>query len=101
MSAEKKLNITPAAGFLLVEPAVKEQKTASGIYLPDSAGDKPQRGVVIAIGADEITDHGTKKSSPVKVGEQVIYKKWGGNEVKHEGQDYMFIKFEDVLATIK
>jgi len=99
--SQKKLSLTPAAGYLIVEPASKETKTASGIYLPDNAGDKPQRGTVMAVGADELTDHGTKKTAPVKVGDSVIYKKWGGNEVKHEGVDYMFIKFEDVLATIK
>lgn len=98
--SSKKLSLTPAAGYLIVEPAAKETKTASGIYLPDNAGDKPQRGTVVAVGADEITDHGAKKTSPVKAGDSVIYKKWGGNEVKYEGNDYMFIKFEDVLATI-
>lgn len=96
----KKLSLTPAAGYLIVEPAAKETKTASGIYLPDNAGDKPQRGTVVAVGADEVTDHGSKKTSPVKVNDSVIYKKWGGNEVKHEGQEYMFIKFEDVLAIV-
>ncbi len=100
-SSAKKTNLIPSAGYLLIEPAQKEQKTASGIYLPDNAGDKPQKGTVIAVGSDEVSDHGTKKSSPVKVGDSVIYKKWGGNEVKYEGNDYMFIKFEDVLATIK
>ncbi len=96
----KKISLTPAAGYLLIEPAQKETKTLSGIYLPDNAGDKPQKGTVIAVGADDITDYGSKKSSPVKIGETVIYKKWGGNEVKYEGVDYMFIKFEDILATI-
>lgn len=96
-----KINLTPSAGYLIIAPAAKETKTASGIYLPDNAGDKPQRGTVVAVGSEEITDQGTKKVSPVKVGDSVIYKKWGGNEVKYEGVDYMFIKFEDILATIK
>ncbi len=103
MAAAKKSNLTltPAAGLLLLEPAERELKTASGIYLPETTGDKPQRGVIIAVGADEVTEHGTTKSAPAKVGDSVIYKKWGGNEVKHDGRDYMFIKFEDVLAIIK
>lgn len=95
---KSKLNLKPAAGYLLIEPVEKETKTASGIYLPDSAEEKPQKGKVLAVGADEITDSGAKKSSPAKVGDIVIYKKWGGNEVKIEGEEYLFAKFEDILA---
>lgn len=97
---DKKLNITPGAGYILIEPAEKEQKTSSGIYLPDSSGDKPQQGTVIAIGAPEVTDNGTKREAPASLGSRVIYKKWGGNEVKIDGHEYLFVKFEDVLATI-
>ncbi len=93
-----KINLKPTAGYLLVEPLEAETKTASGIYLPDSAGEKPQKGKVLAIGADEITDSGAKKKSPVKVGDVVIYKKWGGSEVKIGGKEYLFSKFEDILA---
>jgi len=93
-----KPNLKPTAGYLLIEPVEKETKTASGIYLPDSAEEKPQKGKVLAVGADEITDSGAKKTSPAKVGDIVIYKKWGGNEVKIGGQEYLFAKFEDILA---
>lgn len=94
-----KLNLKPTAGYLLIEPLEAETKTASGIYLPDNAGEKPQKGKVLAVGADEVTDAGAKKTSPVKVDDTVIYKKWGGNEVKIDGKEYLFVKFEDVLAT--
>ncbi|KKU15993.1 MAG: 10 kDa chaperonin [Candidatus Woesebacteria bacterium GW2011_GWC2_45_9] len=93
-----KPNLKPTAGYLLIEPVEKETKTASGIYLPDSAEEKPQKGKVLAVGADEITDSGAKKTSPAKVGDIVIYKKWGGNEVKVGGREYLFAKFEDILA---
>lgn len=93
-----KLNLKPTAGYLLIEPLDKETKTASGIYLPDSAGEKPQKGKVLAVGAPEITEKGAKRTSPVRVGDVVIYKKWGGNEVKVGGIEYLFVKFEDVLA---
>lgn len=95
---QSKLNLKPSAGYLLIEPVEKETKTASGIYLPDSAEEKPQKGKVLAVGADEITDSGAKKTSPAKVGDIVIYKKWGGNEVKIGNKEYLFSKFEDVLA---
>ena len=93
-----KINLKPTAGHLLIQPLEKETKTASGIYLPDSAGEKPQKGQVLAVGDNEVTDSGKIKKSPVKVNDIVIYKKWGGNEVKVDGVEYMFVKFEDILA---
>ncbi|MCX7928485.1 MAG: co-chaperone GroES [Patescibacteria group bacterium] len=99
--SEKNLNLVPTSGYLIVEPAVVEEKTAGGIYLPDNvSGDKPQQGTVLAVGPDEITDNGVKKSSPAKIGQKIVYKKWGGNEVKVDGKEYLFVKFEDVLAVI-
>ncbi len=98
-SAPKKLGLTPTAGYLLIEPAASQSKTDSGIYLPDSAtGEKPQKGKVLAVGDDEVTESGAKKKAPAKVGDGVIYKKWGGNEVKIGNIEYLFVKFEDVLA---
>lgn len=92
-----KLKLKPTAGYLLIEPLEAETKTASGIYLPDNASEKPQKGKVIAVGAPALQD-GQKIESPAKVDEIVFYKKWGGNEVKIEGKDYLFVKFEDILA---
>jgi len=92
----------PTAGYLLIEPFEAETKTESGIYLPESAeGEKPQKGKVLAVGPDDITDSGTKRPSPAKVGDIVIYKKWGGSEVKIGGKEYLFSKFEDILAIEK
>ena len=97
-SQKSTLNLIPAPGYLLIEPLEAETKTASGIYLPDTAGEKPQKGKVLAVGGDEITDSGAKKSAPAKMGDVVVYKKWGGNEVKIGNTEYLFSKFEDVLA---
>lgn len=96
-----KISLTPTPGYLLIEPLEAQTKTASGIYLPDTAGEKPQSGKVLAVGPDEVTDTGTKRQSPCKVGDTIIYKKWGGNEVKVEGKEYLFAKFEDILAVQK
>lgn len=93
--------LSPMPGYVLVEPAEKATQTAGGIYLPDNASDKPQAGTVIAIG-DSIWESGVKElKSPVKVGDSVVYKKWGGNDVKMNGIEYQFLKFEDILAVIK
>jgi chaperonin GroES len=95
-----KLNVKPTAGHLLIEPLEAEEKTASGIYLPESASEKPQKGRVLAVGPDEITEKGTKVKSPVKMGDIVIYKKWGGSEVKIDNKEYLFAKFDDILAVV-
>lgn len=97
--AVRGLNIKPSAGYLLIEPAETQTKTDSGIYLPDSAAsEKPQKGKVLAVGPDEVTEKGLKKTRPANIGDIVFYKKWGGNEVKIDSKEYLFVKFEDVLA---
>ena len=92
--------LRPLPGFVLVEPAKSQKQTASGIYLPDSTDEKPQYGTVLAVG-DSIWESGVKEiKSPVKKGDQVIYKKWGGNEFDVDDTQYQFLKFEDLLAVI-
>ena len=98
--ATKKLKLKPSAGVLIIEPKEAQTKTDSGIYLPDSSDEKPQKGTVLAVGPDEVTDSGTKKPAPAKVGDEVIYKKWGGNEVKVGETEYLFAKFDDILAIV-
>lgn len=95
-----KLNLKPTPGFLLIEPVEAERKTASGLVLPESHEEKPQRGKVLAVGANEECkcDDKCRKESPCKTGDIVFYKQWGGNEVKIEGKEYLFVKFEDILA---
>ncbi len=100
-SSKSKVNFLPTAGYILIEPNVSDTKTASGLYLPETAtGEKPQKGKVLAVGDDEILVNGLKKKSPVKVGQTVMYKKWGGNEVKEDGKEYLFVKFDDILAVV-
>lgn len=94
----QKIGLEPTAGYVIIEPLGAEEKTSSGIYLPDSASEKPQQGRVLAVGGDELTDSGVKKTSPAKPSQVVVYKKWGGNEVKINGKEYLFVKFEDILA---
>ncbi len=91
--------LKPLAGYVLIEPAEKLTKTSSGIILPDSADEKPQEGKVLACGEDAIEEGKTIKC-PVKVGDKVVYKKWGGNEVKVDGKEMLLIKFEDLMAIV-
>lgn len=99
-----KPNLQPVAGYILVEPVAVQKKTASGIYLPDSHDEKPQQAKVIAVGPEEVTDSGAKRPAPCKNGDTIIYKKWGGNEVKlgiTDKDEVLFIEFKDVLAIVK
>lgn len=95
------LNLKPAAGYLLLEPEEAQNTTASGIVLPDKAGEKPQSGKVLAVGDPEVLEGGAKREAGIKVGDRIIYKKWGGNEIKIDGKEYLFVKFDDVLAVYK
>ena len=92
--------LKPAPGYVLVEPAEAVQKTKAGIYLPDSHDEKPQEGKVLAVGETWISEPGAKIPAPCKKGQTVIYKKWGGNEVKIDDVEYQFLKFEDILAVV-
>src|SRR3990167_8695777 len=98
---EKKMNIKPLFDNVLIKPLEAEQKTASGILLPDSAKEKPQMGQVMAVGTGGTDDKGKKVAMMVKVGQKVMYKKWGGNEVKVDGQEMLLVEQKDILAVIE
>ncbi len=91
----KKASITPLHDRVIVKPAPAEQKTAGGIIIPDTAKEKPQRGTVIAAGPG-------KKDEPmtVKSGDTILYGKYAGTEVSHDGEDYLIMRESDILAVI-
>lgn len=91
----------PLPGYVLVVPSEAQKQTESGIYLPDSHDEKPQHGTVLAVGDDWHTEQGATIKSAVKTGDTVVYKKWGGNDVKISDIEYQFLKFEDILAIVK
>ncbi|AEL26769.1 MULTISPECIES: co-chaperone GroES [Cyclobacterium] len=90
-----KVNIQPLADRVLVEPAAAEEKTASGLYIPDTAKEKPQKGTVVAVGNG-------KKDEPltVKVGDTVLYGKYAGTELSVEGADYLIMREADIFAIL-
>lgn len=89
------LNIKPLSDRVLIEPVAAETKTASGIFIPDTAKEKPQKGTVVAVGA------GTKDHTmTVKIGNTVLYGKYAGTELKLEGKDYLIMREDDILAII-
>ncbi|KKQ67002.1 MAG: 10 kDa chaperonin [Candidatus Daviesbacteria bacterium GW2011_GWA2_38_24] len=99
-SQKLSLGIKPLAGFLLVEPEQAGTTTPSGIVLPETAKEKPAQGKVVAVGSP-IIDMGREVSSPVSVGDRVIYKKWGGDEIRVKGAEYKLVKFDDLMAILE
>ncbi len=89
------VNIKPLADRVLVEPQAAETKTASGIIIPETAKEKPQRGKVVAVGNGK-KDH----DMTVKVGDIVLYGKFAGTELKHDDQDYLIMREDDILAIV-
>jgi len=93
-------NIQPLFDYVLIKPLEAETKTASGIYLPDSAKEKPQMGEVMAMGPGAFDEDGEVMPMVVKLGQKVLYKKWGGNEVKVGTEDWMLIEQKDIMAVM-
>lgn len=93
-------NIQPLFDNVLIKPLEAEEKTASGIILPDSAKQKPQMGEIMAIGEGKVGPKGDKHPMVVKVGQKVMYKKWGGNEVKVGNEEWTIISQDDLLAIV-
>ena len=90
-----KINIKPLADRVLIEPAAAETKTSSGLYIPDTAKEKPQKGIVIAAGP------GTKENPvTLKAGDTVLYGKYAGTELQHDGKDFLIMKENDIIAII-
>ena len=96
-----KVSIKPLMGYCLVEPSEAETKTASGIYLPEGAQEKPAQGVVLACGDDMVMENGKVVKCPVKNGDKVVYKKWGGDEIKLGGKELKLVKFDDLMAILE
>ncbi|HAA90585.1 MAG: 10 kDa chaperonin [Thermoanaerobacterales bacterium 50_218] len=90
--------LKPLGDHVLVKPLTKEEKTEGGIILPDTAKEKPQEGEVIAVGPGRLLDNGTRVPPEVKVGDKVIYSKYGGTEIKIEGEEYLIMRESEILA---
>ncbi len=100
MSAKKALNLKPLEDRIVVEPLNAEEMTAGGILLPDSAKEKPQRGIVVAAGAGRTLDNGKLADMSVAVGDEVIYGKYSGSDVEVDGVSYKILRESDVLAKV-
>jgi len=96
------INLTPLADRVVVKASEAEEKTASGIIIPDSAKEKPQQGTIVAVGAGKVSEtDGKVIPLSVKVGEKVLYGKYSGTEVTVDGEDYLIMRESDIFAILK
>ncbi len=96
----KDINLRPLDDRIVVEPLEAEEMTAGGIVLPDAAQEKPQRGIVIAVGAGKLLDSGERGELSVAVGDEVIYGKYAGADIEVEGRDVKILREGDILAKV-
>ena len=94
------VSIKPLEDRILVKSLEAETTTASGLVIPDTAKEKPQEGEVLAVGPGRMTDKGARIAMDIKVGDRVIYSKYGGTEIKHGGEEFLILSARDVLAIV-
>ena len=94
------IKLTPLEDKIIVKQAEAQTQTASGLYIPDNAKEKPQQGEVLAVGPGRRDDKGERIPMDVKVGDKVLYSKYGGTEVHYEGEDYLIVGGRDILAIL-
>jgi len=95
------MNIRPLHDSVIVRRTEEETTSAGGIVIPDSATEKPQNGEIIAIGRGKILDNGDVRAMDVKVGDKVLFSKYGGTDIKIEGEDYLVMKEEDIIGVVE
>jgi chaperonin GroES len=94
------ISIKPLADRVIVAPAAAEEKTKSGIIIPDTAKEKPQRGEIVAVGEGKVSEQGALMKPQVSVGDQVLYGKYAGTEISVDGNDYLIMRESDLLAIL-
>ena len=94
------MNLRPLGDRVVVKPVEREERTKSGIVLPDTAKEKPQEGIVEAVGSGRLLDNGTKVPMELQVGDKILYAKYAGNEFKVDEIEYLIISEKDVLAVV-
>jgi chaperonin GroES len=101
MAQKTQTALRPLGDKVVVRPTQREETTRSGIVLPDTAKEKPQEGVVVAVGTGRVTDEGDRIKPEVKEGEKVLYAKYAGTEVKLEDEEYLILSEKDILAVLE
>ncbi len=95
------MNLKPLNDRVIIKSSEAEEQTKSGLVIPDTAQEKPQRGEVVAVGAGKLSDDGTRLPIDVEVGDVVIYGKYSGQEIKVDGEEYMILKADEIYAVVE
>jgi chaperonin GroES len=95
------MKVKPLQDRILVKRVEEETKTKGGIIIPDSAKEKPQEGLVVAVGAGKVTDSGTRVPPEVKKGDRVLFGKYSGSEIKVDGEEHLILREDDILAILE
>lgn len=93
--------LKPLGDRVVIELVESEEKTASGIVLPDSAKEKPQEGKVVAVGSGRVLENGERLALEVSAGDRIIFSKYSGTEVKYDGKEYLILRDSDILAVVQ
>jgi len=94
------MKIKPLADRVVVKPLEAEEKTKGGLFVPDTAKERPQQGEIVAVGPGRVTDDGKKVPPEVKVGDKILYGKYSGTEVNYEGTEYLIMRESDIFAIL-
>jgi chaperonin GroES len=101
MATAAATKIQPLSDRVVVQALEEAQQTKGGLYIPDTAKEKPMQGKIVALGPGKLSDEGTRVKPDVKVGDTVLYGKYSGTEVSVDGEDYLILRESDILAVIK
>jgi chaperonin GroES len=99
-ATQTKTNIRPLGDRVVVKAVEREEQTKSGIYLPDTAKEKPQEAIVIAVGTGRLLDNGTRIAIDLKEGDRIIFSKYSGTEIRYDDQDYLILRESDILGVV-
>ena len=101
MPVKTEQKVKPLGDRVIVEPMEQEEKSVGGVYIPDTAKEKPQRGRIMAVGTGRVLENGTRVPLELKEGQHILYGKYSGTEVKVDGKEYLIVRESDVLAVLE
>lgn len=95
------MKVRPLYDRILIKRVDEEEKTAGGLYIPDTAKEKPQQGLVVAVGNGKIQDDGSLRKLEVKAGDKILFSKYSGNDIKIDGTEHLILREDDILAVLE
>jgi chaperonin GroES len=101
LKEEETMKVRPLYDRILIKRVDEEEKTAGGLFIPDTAKEKPQQGVVVAVGNGKLQDDGSLRKLEVKAGDKILFSKYSGNDIKIDGTEHLILREDDILAVLE